>query len=155
MKLSHKAIRILFADGLPSGAELMSVSLDTLGIRTTIQGDFEAARQRVIDALKVEGFGVLTEIDVKDTMKKKLDVDFRPYRILGACNPPFAHQALTLTPDAGLLLPCNVIVSQNDDGSVEVLIVDPQSLLGIFDDPALVPLASAVREKLVRVAESL
>ena len=133
----------------------MGAIVDGLGIKTTLSLDFETARQRVIDALKVEGFGVLTEIDVKDTMKKKLDVDFRAYRILGACNPRLAHQALTLAPDLGLLLPCNVTVAQVDETTVSVSIIDPKGMMDFIHNPALEPIAMEAREKLMRVAESL
>jgi uncharacterized protein (DUF302 family) len=133
----------------------MKVSTTTLGMTVTLHTDFETARQRVIDGLKAEGFGVLTEIDVKDTLKKKLDVEFRPYRILGACNPNLAYQALTLAPEVGLLLPCNVTVAQADGDTVEISIVDPQGMMGFVNNPALLPIASAAREKLLHVAESL
>ena len=133
----------------------MTQTTEGLGIKVTLHADFETARQRVIDALKAEGFGVLTEIDVKDTMKKKLDVDFRPYRILGACNPHLAHQALTLAPDMGLLLPCNVTVAQGEGGEVEVGIIDPKNMMEFVNNPALEPIAAAARDKLLRVAQAL
>ncbi len=133
----------------------MTISTETLGMTVTLHTDFETARQRVIDGLKAEGFGVLTEIDVKDTLKKKLDVEFRPYRILGACNPNLAHQALTLVPEVGLLLPCNVTVAQGEGDAVEVSIVDPQGMLGVVNNPALTPIAEAARDKLRRVAAAL
>jgi uncharacterized protein (DUF302 family) len=125
-----------------------------LGLTVKLHTDYDTALQKVTDALKVEGFGVLTEIDVKATLKKKLDVDFRPYKILGACNPPLAHRALTATPEAGLLLPCNVTVAQADDG-VEVSIVDPMSMLGILSHPDLEPVAEEARQRLDRVAKAL
>lgn len=126
-----------------------------IGFTVHLKTDFATAIQRVSEALKVEGFGVLTEIDVKETMKKKLDVDFRPYRILGACNPSLAHRALTAAPEVGLLLPCNVTVSQEDDGIVNVSIVDPISMLGVLKHPDLEPIAEEARAKLERVSASL
>src|SRR5512137_2518984 len=92
----------------------------SLGQTVRLEADFDTALERVIQALKAEGFGVLTEIDVKETLKKKLDVDFRPYKILGACNPSLAHRALTIDPQVGLLLPCNVVVSQVEESIIEV-----------------------------------
>lgn len=121
---------------------------------TTLDLSFADAIEKVTGALQVEGFGVLTEIDVRETLKKKIDVDFRPYRILGACNPPFAHKALTAEDKVGTMLPCNVIVQQIDDG-VEVAAVDPlASMMGI-DNPALVDIATEVQARLKRVIESL
>ena len=105
--------------------------------------------------MKAEGFGVLTEIDVKDTFKKKLDVDFPPYKILGACNPSLAHKALTLTPLVGLLLPCNVTVHQIDDGTSEVSLVDPLVMLGVITNPGLQEVAEEARTRLSRVAAAL
>jgi len=101
------------------------------------------------------GFGVLTEIDVQATLKKKLDVDFRRYRILGACNPPFAHKALQHSLDVGMLLPCNVIVYETDDGKTIVSAVDPMQTMAAQGDEALSPLAAAVQEKLQKVVDSL
>jgi len=117
-------------------------------------GDFEKAREQVVEALKTEGFGVLTEIDVRATLKKKLDVDFRPYVILGACNPPLAHHALNTELEIGLLLPCNVIVYEENGGSV-VSIVDPILMLGMVENPELESVASEARTRLVRVIEAL
>lgn len=126
-----------------------------IGFTVHLQTDFATAIQRVTEALKVEGFGVLTEIDVKETMKKKLDVDFRPYMILGACNPALSHRALTAAPQVGLLLPCNVTVSQEGEGLVNVSIVDPISMLGVVQHPDLETVAQEARAKLERVAASL
>ncbi|GAB4448979.1 MAG: DUF302 domain-containing protein [Anaerolineales bacterium] len=126
-----------------------------VGFSVHLKTDFESALQRVTEALKAEGFGVLTEIDVKETMKKKLGVDFRPYKILGACNPPLAHRALSAAPEVGLLLPCNVTVSQEGEGLVNVSIVDPLSMLGIVKHPELEAVAQEARAKLERVATSL
>ncbi len=126
-----------------------------IGTTLQIKSDFDSALARVTEALKAEGFGVLTEIDVKETMKKKLNVDFRPYKILGACNPPLAHRALTAAPEVGLLLPCNVTVSQVGDGVVEVGLVDPLAMLGVVRNPALEPVAQEARARLDRVAASL
>ncbi len=125
------------------------------GLMTYLQTDYETALRRVTDALKAEGFGVLTEIDVKDTLKKKLDVDFRPYKILGACNPPLAYRALTAAPEVGLLLPCNVTVAQMDDGRVQVAIVDPLAMMNLVPNDALQPVAQEARERLNRVMADL
>ncbi len=109
---------------------------------------------KVMEALKIEGFGILTDIDVKATMKKKLDRDFRPYRILGACNPPLAHRALSAEDKIGTMLPCNVIVQQSGS-DFEVAAVDPVASMSAVDNPALGPLAEEVREKLRRVVDAL
>lgn len=115
---------------------------------------FEDADARVRETLKEEGFGILTEIDVRATLKEKLDVDFPPYRILGACNPPIAHQALLAEPDLGLLLPCNVVVRQDGDVIV-VEALDPVVQLGVADNPALLEMARDVRVRLKRAIERL
>lgn len=125
-----------------------------IGLKTTLHMDFDAALQRVIDALKAEGFGVITEIDVKDTIKKKLDIDFHPYRILGACNPSLAHRAITTAPDVGLLLPCNVTVVQADDG-VQVAIIDPKMMMSVLPNEGLRVIADEARERLNRVIKAL
>ncbi len=122
--------------------------------RAELDLPYDAAVERVTAALKEQGFGVLTEIDVQATLKKKLDVDFRRYVILGACNPPLAHQALEADLEIGLLLPCNVIVYQRDGGSV-VSIIDPVSMLGVVESPEIDPVAAEARERLQRVVESL
>jgi uncharacterized protein (DUF302 family) len=120
----------------------------------TVPYSFDEALEIVTDALKKEGFGVLTEIDVKETLKKKLDVDFRNYKILGACNPYFAHQALQKEDKIGLMLPCNVVVEENA-GSVEVSAIDPiVSMQGVEND-SLLEIAVEVRGKLQRVIENL
>lgn len=126
-----------------------------LGMNVQLKTDFETAIQRVTDALKVEGFGILTEIDVKATLKKKIDVDFRPYKILGACNPPLAHRALSADPQVGLLLPCNVVVSQGDEGMIDISIIDPLSMLGLVSHPDVESVANEARARLERVAVSL
>lgn len=126
-----------------------------IGFTARLKTDFESAVQRVTEALKAEGFGVLTEIDVQETLKKKLNVDFRPYKILGACNPPLAYHALTADAQVGLLLPCNVAVSQGDEGMIEISLVDPLSMLGIVTNPVVESVAQEARERLERVAKSL
>jgi uncharacterized protein (DUF302 family) len=131
-------------------------NLTQTAIGTTIRlnMDYESALARVTEALKAEGFGVLTEIDVKETLKKKLGGDFRPYKILGACNPSLAYRALTAASQVGLLLPCNVTVSQVDEG-VEVSLVDPLAMLGVVAHAELLPVAQEARARLERVAAAL
>lgn len=126
-----------------------------IGRSVKLNASFENALNWVTEALKVEGFGVLTEIDVKETMKKKLDVDFPPYKILGACNPSLAHRALTIAPEVGLLLPCNVTVRQLEDGASEVSLVDPLVMLGVIANPGLREVAEDARARLERVAAAL
>lgn len=125
------------------------------GFGKPVDLDFEEAIATVTEELGKEGFGVLTEIDVSATMKKKLDEDMPPYRILGACNPTLAHQAVSAVPEIGLLLPCNVLVRQEDDGQVRVSFMDPESVLSLVDHPGVEPLATQVKEKLQRVLASL
>ena len=125
------------------------------GIRKTLDLGFDEALAKIPEALKTEGFGVLTEIDVQATLKKKLDVDFRRYRILGACNPPFAHRALQHSLDVGMLMPCNVIVYETDDRKTVVSAVDPMQTMAAQGDPAMRPLAEQVQQKLQRVIDSL
>lgn len=125
------------------------------GIFISLDVTFEQALARTIEALKVEGFGVLTEIDVKETLKKKLGVDHPPYRILGACNPSLAHRALSAAPEVGLLLPCNVTVRQLENGKVEVAMVDPLMMMSVVNHPDLKPVADEARSRLERVAQSL
>ncbi|MCB8923490.1 MAG: DUF302 domain-containing protein [Ardenticatenaceae bacterium] len=120
-----------------------------------LDSDFETAVTTVTSELKKEGFGVLTEIDVKATLKKKMDMDFRPYKILGACNPPLAHAALSAVPEVGLLLPCNVTVALEEDGRILVSLIDPEVMLGIVDNPAIVEVAQDAKARLARVAAAL
>jgi uncharacterized protein (DUF302 family) len=130
--------------------------MDTnFGFGKPVDLDFDKAIETVTEELGKEGFGVLTEIDVAATMKKKLDEDMPPYRILGACNPTLAHQAVTAVPEIGLLLPCNVLVRQDADGQVNVSFMDPESVLGMVDHPGVEPLAVQVKEKLQRVLAAL
>ena len=127
----------------------------TIGLTTSLQSDFQTTAARVVEALKTEGFGVLTEIDMKDTIKKKLDVDLQPYKILGACNPKLAHRALTAAPEVGLLLPCNVTIIQTADDQTQVSIIDPLIMMGVVPNDALIPIAEEARERLQRVIKSL
>jgi uncharacterized protein (DUF302 family) len=127
----------------------------TYYIARQVNGTFEAAIARVTEALKVEGFGVLTEIDVAKTLKTKLDKEFRPYRILGACNPSLAFQALSAEDKVGVMLPCNVIVQTLADGRIEVAAIDPTAAMEAIGNPALTPIAATVREKLQRAIASL
>jgi uncharacterized protein (DUF302 family) len=138
----------------PCAVFIKREKMTELGFQTRLDLPYEAAIEQVTEALKAEGFGVLTSIDVKETMKKKLDVEFQKYAILGACNPSLAHKALSARPDMGLLLPCNVIVYEEDGQSV-VNIVDPLAMFGFIQDPALQPIAEEARQRLSRVAESL
>jgi len=116
---------------------------------------YEEAVEKATAALKEEGFGVLTEIDVKATLKKKLDVDFRRYVILGACNPPFAHKALSAELEIGLLLPCNVIVYETEGGGSVVSAINPMAALGVVDNPAMHEIAEQVTAKIKRAVDSL
>ncbi|MDH5591198.1 MAG: DUF302 domain-containing protein [Gemmatimonadota bacterium] len=126
------------------------------GMKKTVAMGVDEADARVREELKKEGFGVLTEIDVKATLKTKIDVDFRPYRILGACNPPLAHRALSEETDIGLLLPCNVVVYEGDDPNTSVVAaLDPKIQLSITGRADIEPLADEVRARLVRVIQAV
>ncbi len=125
------------------------------GFGKTVAYGFDEALARVTEALKAEGFGVLTEIDVKETLRKKLDREFARYRILGACNPPFAFQALTAEPEIGMLLPCNVVVREDSEGCTRVEFMDPLAVLKLVNRPEVEAIAKQVRERLDRVAASL
>jgi len=128
--------------------------MSELGFKSTLKVPYEDAISKVTDALKAEGFGVLTSIDVKDTLKKKIDVDFRKYSILGVCNPPLAHRALSTRIDVGLLLPCTVIVYEEGNGSV-VQILDPLAMADLISEPELQITMGEARARLKRVSESL
>ncbi len=124
------------------------------GIRKELAISYDEALARVPEALKTEGFGVLTEIDVAATLKKKLDVDFRRYKILGACNPALAHKALGIMLEVGVMLPCNVIVYERDGGGATVVAIDPAQTMA-SQDPRLGDIATEVRQRLVRVLDQL
>ncbi|GAW28369.1 DUF302 domain-containing protein [Carboxydocella sp. ULO1] len=121
-----------------------------LGISKKVSGEFNQVEEKVRTALQNNGFGVITEIDVKETLKKKLDVDYRNYKILGACNPPMAYKALSLEPAIGLMLPCNVIVAEEDDG-ILVSAINPITMMGIMNNEGLLEVATQVTEKLQKV----
>ncbi len=125
------------------------------GFNVIVPGDFAAVVTRVIEELKKEGFGVLTDIDVQATLKAKLGASMRPYRILGACNPPLAHQAIEMEADIGLLLPCNVVVREQDDGRINVGFMDPQAVLGLVQRKEMEALGLEVRGRLERVRDAL
>ncbi len=122
---------------------------------TKVSGSFDEALDKVTEALKAEGFGIITEIDIRETMKKKLGIDKRPYKILGACNPALANQALEADPDIGLLLPCNVVVREEADGSVTVAFMDPVAVLNLTSAAGIEELAKDVRSRLERVRDAL
>lgn len=121
----------------------------------TLTTGFDDAVRRTTEALKDEGFGIITEIDVKETLKKKVNVDFRNYRILGACNPALAHEALQLEDKVGTMLPCNVVVQEVRPGNVEVAAIDPVASMAAIDNPRLKEAAGKVQGKLRKVIESL
>ncbi len=125
------------------------------GFNVQMKCGFTEAVDKVTEALKTEGFGVLSEINVKATLKKKINVDRKPYKILGACNPALANQALNADPDIGLLLPCNVVVREEDDGAVTVAFMDPAAVLKLVEQPAVTALANEVRGKLEKVRDQL
>ena len=129
----------------------MAYSID----RTVTGRRFDEVVERTREALQAEGFGVLTEIDVKATLKKKLDVDVPPYLILGACNPPLAHRVLELEPRIGVLLPCNVVVRELGDGNIEVSAMDPAAAMQVVENPAVHEVAAEVRDRLARVLAAL
>ncbi|QQS36202.1 MAG: DUF302 domain-containing protein [Ignavibacteriales bacterium] len=124
------------------------------GLSKKVSTGFESTIEKVTDELKKEGFGVLTTIDVKETLKKKLDVDFKKYTILGACNPPIAHKALQMEEELGLLLPCNVIVYEKDN-ETQVSVFDPMVMTNIIDNPEMKTVATEVRSRLERVLEAV
>ncbi len=120
----------------------------SLGYRRNIKLSFEEAESRVRAALQEQGFGVLSEIDVQATLKRKLNVDMKPYKILGACHAPSAMKAISIVPEIGLLLPCNVTVSENDDSTIAVAAVNAEAMLTVADNPELIPIAAEVNQRL-------
>ncbi len=129
--------------------------MTTFAMRKALRATYDEALTRVPEALKSEGFGVLTEIDVKSTLEEKLGVDFRRYKILGACNPPFAHEALTARLEVGLMMPCNVVVYEDDEGRAVVLAIDPTQTMAATGDPKLAELAASVKDRLGRALSKL
>ena len=122
---------------------------------TTVSGDFDKVLSRVVAALQEQGFGIITEIDVKETLRKKLNIGFRNYRILGACNPGFAYEALQIEDKVGTMLPCNVVVQETMGGLIEVAAIDPSASMQAIDNPKLKQVAATVGEKLKKVIEAV
>jgi uncharacterized protein (DUF302 family) len=137
---------------LNESEKVMTISY---GFGTEVAGGFDAVVGRVIEALKQEGFGVLTDIDVAATLEKKLNQKMPPYRILGACNPPLAHRAIMAEPSIGLLLPCNVVVREDAAGKIQVEFMDPDAVLKLVDRPEIAELAREVRQRLERVMNNI
>jgi uncharacterized protein (DUF302 family) len=125
------------------------------GFSINLNDTFDNVVARVTETLKTEGFGVLTTIDVKATLKEKLNIEHRPYLILGACNPQLAHRVLEIEPDIGLLLPCNVVIREEPNGSITVSFMDPLSVLNIVNNPKVTEIAQEVRKRLEKVRDSL
>ena len=156
MKSTKASLSIVQIVDEPYGGDMMSTPrTQTYSYHRDLSIPFKAAVERIYLTLKDQGFGVLTEIDLKDKFKEKLNVDFRPYKILGACNPTFAHRALTAAPEVGLLLPCNVTVVQMDDDLIQVSVVDPSVMMSVVPNDSLKQIAQEVRERLQRVLKSL
>ena len=124
-------------------------------INKTLHTNFNSAVKQVKDALKEDGFGVLSEIDVDETLKNKLDIDFRKYKILGACNPPNAHKALLTEPNVGTMLPCNVVVQEMDNNTIEVIAVNPQASMMAIKNDELQKIAGNIKAKLEKIIQSL
>ncbi len=124
-------------------------------INKIVETDFNTTIEKVIKHLESEGFGVLSEIDVQETLKKKLDVDFRKYKILGACNPPNAYKAISSEPYIGLMLPCNIVIQETDDGKTDVSAVNPQASMQAVQNQELISIAGEIKNKLERVIKSL
>jgi uncharacterized protein (DUF302 family) len=135
----------------------MTTEIDNteFGFGKIVEDQFDQAIEKVTAELGKEGFGILTVIDVQATLKAKLNKDVKPYRILGACNPVLADQAIEAVPEIGLLLPCNVLVREDEEQRVHVSFMDPRAVLGLVDNPMVVPLATQVREKLEKVLAAL
>ncbi|MBT8122450.1 MAG: DUF302 domain-containing protein [Gammaproteobacteria bacterium] len=125
------------------------------GFSVSLKGDMQSIREQVTAELQKEGFGVLTEIDVATTLKKKIDVERRPYLILGACNPQLANQAINADPDIGLLLPCNVVLREEEDASITVSFMDPAAVLSLVEQAGVEELAAEVRTRLQRVRDAM
>ena len=134
---------------------MVGVCMSSYEISTIITLNYDESIKKVIEALKKEGFGILTEIDVKATLKKKLDVDFERYIILGACNPPFAKKVLDIDRSIGLLLPCNVVVQELKDGTTKVSAFDPEAMLVLVNNPQIQPIAQEIKHKLQNAIHSL
>jgi len=124
-------------------------------INFTVKGSFADVEAKITEELKKEGFGILTEIDAQATLKKKLDKDIKPYKILGACNPPFAYKAITAEPEIGVLLPCNVVLRQVEDGEIAISMMDPSPVMNMTTNDEIKSVANEVRAKLIKVKEGM